>query len=145
MTEETLISEECVAGCARAILTFLEENQIGVPSDLIPLHCRIRPPEEGMAATDANRGIEVFLAPSNGGTNAHDISFNDPPRGVPLAVKINPVLGYTKIMVKGNFEMGDGYIPFAQDPFGNVVYNKRIPATDIPTIISELERLAQQR
>ena len=135
---EIPLSERCgdrakIAEAAREILNFLRSNNVREAADLFPLRRRIEEKE---------KGVQIGFAPSGGLTHAHTISYCEYPKGVPLEVKINPTLGYTVIAMKGQFPAApEHYETWIQDPFGNILYFRRIPAT-ISAVLSELERLA---
>jgi len=84
--------------------------------------------------------ISVELRPSNLGTTVRTISYIAPGHGIPLEVRVNEELKYSRIIVKGDFNLPD-YIPFAQDIFGNTAQDKQLGSIDISQIKSELKKL----
>ncbi len=120
---------------ARTLLTFLDENNIVEPSQLLML---------GRTVSQQGKGVVVKYAPSNGGVNAHKISYVECPYGIPIDVTINTILIYTQVIMKGTFEPPEEYLPFAEDLFGNTIYSKIVRKADIPTVTSLLEELANE-
>ncbi len=63
---------------------------------------------------------------------------------MPLNVKINPVLGYTSIIFKGDFTLPD-YEPFARDARNqNTASIKRFDSVEISQLKLELESICNQ-
>jgi len=84
--------------------------------------------------------ILIELRPSNSYTTARVISYIVLGRGIPLEIRVNEELKYSRIIVKGDFNLPD-YIPFAQDIFGNTAQDKQLGSIDISQIKSELKKL----
>ena len=61
-----------------------------------------------------------------------------------MELKINAFLGYTQIIVKGDFQLRK-YEPFAHDPIGRIAQAKKIETAEIKEIKSELENLTNYK
>lgn len=83
--------------------------------------------------------IKVEERPSNLDTTTLTYSIIGK-EGIPLEVKINEDLGYSKIFFKCSQDL-DGYSNFAEDNFGNYPQEKEIDSVDRDLIESELENL----
>ena len=83
--------------------------------------------------------IEAQIRPSNAGTVAYTVSYVVEGVGIPLEVKINSSLGYTKFIVKSS-DSFEGYNSFASDG-DNVAQDKTITSCDPSSIKRELEFL----
>lgn len=86
--------------------------------------------------------IMIELRPSNLGTTTFTISYIAPGTGIPLEVKINDILHYSKIVLKSTYKV-NGYEPFSIDKIRNVVQAKTLPSIDIKDIKRELKYLAE--
>ena len=60
--------------------------------------------------------------------------------GIPLEIRINPSLDYTKIILK-NKKRIEGYDEFSKDHFGNLIQIRYLDKVDFSLLKSELERL----
>lgn len=88
--------------------------------------------------------ISVEMRPSESGTAAYTIRYTEEKIGMPLEVKINKDLDYSKIIVKGTFRL-DGYAAWARDPRGNVAQAKTLDSSTISAVNSELKSLANYK
>ena len=87
-----------------------------------------------------NEYVSISKRPSNEGF-AYTFSYMTPNSGIPMEIRINPTLNYTKVIIKDE-KMVDGYQKFAIDPFGNKVQDITIKSSDLPFLKIELERLS---
>ena len=69
--------------------------------------------------------IELFMRPSNSETFAHIISYIWEGSGIPIEARINTKLGYLQMIIKLQ-ENIQNYAPFTEDPYGNIVQNRKI-------------------
>ena len=83
--------------------------------------------------------IEAQIRLSNAGTVAYTVSYVVEGVGIPLEVKINSSLGYTKFIVKSS-DSFEGYNSFVSDG-DNVTQDKTITSCDPSSIKRELEFL----
>lgn len=77
---------------------------------------------------------------SQNGTNAWYIDYCREGLGLPIEIRLNRTLDYSKFIVKCEQEI-KGYSPFAADPFGNIVQMKTLRKANMDFAISELSRL----
>lgn len=129
-----LIERDYLSNVAGELLSFLYKKIINSLTDLDKIM------NQQFALYD-NRFIHVEMSPSNSETYARTVSYivNDEV-GIPLEFKINEDLGYSQIIVKGDFVI-TGYGPFAQDAFLNTIQNKVLESAEFSSIIEELELL----
>ena len=78
---------------------------------------------------------------SNNGTTAQTISYAVDGTGIPLELKINPALNYTKIILKSEEQIPE-YSPFMIDRFGNVMQDLKMPDVSMKKTLSELAKIA---
>ena len=84
--------------------------------------------------------VSISKRPSNEAF-AYTFSYITPNSGIPMEIRINPTLNYTKVIIKDE-RLVDGYQKFAIDPFGNKVQYLTIKSSDLPFLKIELERLS---
>lgn len=89
-----------------------------------------------------NEFISVEETPSNAGTYGYAISYNLPGVGIPLELKLNPILGYTNIILKAD-EIIEQYKPAAEDRFGNIIQMKKLLSDKLSDGLKEIERLTR--
>jgi hypothetical protein len=125
-----------IAQIAKTFLTILDRENILATTDL---ETRLGSAYETGTGEDF---IEIQKRPSNQGTYAYTLSYTRPNTGIPIEAKLNAQLGYSQIICKLRARL-QGYEPFAQDPLGNIVQNKKINSSDIAVFRKELETLSQ--
>ncbi len=84
--------------------------------------------------------VSISKRPSEEGTFAYTLSYIIPSSGIPMEIRINPTLNYTRLIIKDQ-ELVDGYQKFAIDFFDNKVQYLTIEGSDLPFLKIELERL----
>ena len=93
--------------------------------------------------------VTIEWRPSNLDTSALDASYiiqhakEDIGGGIPLNVRLNKLLDYTSFIVKAEKEIGEGYNPFLDDGFGNIVQEKIIQGVDWSTVVDEVKRFVR--
>ena len=105
--------------------------------DELEIGSRIDIPEEALKTY-----IEADQRPSSLGTTALTYSYIVKGLGIPLEVRINQSLDYSKIIIKTHEQL-PGYSPFVTDPFGNVVQEKDLKLSTKDQVREELERLSE--
>lgn len=83
--------------------------------------------------------IIVSMTASNQGTKAHTISYAIQGTGIPLEIKMNTELNYGRITLK-NRDILVGYKPFWEDPFQNIIQEKKINCNNLDEVIEELRK-----
>lgn len=129
------ITKEYLGRIAENVLKFLDRKKVNSLSDLDRLMDQPFSIDE-----NTKERILVELRPSNLYTKAYVISYTVPGRGIPLEIRVNKKLKYSRVIVKGDFNLPD-YEPFAKDLFGNIAQNKQLGSIDISQIKSELKKL----
>ncbi len=86
--------------------------------------------------------IDFHSRPSNKNTRTHTISYAIERTGIPLEIKLNPVLGYSRIIIKVNIPV-PGYESFANDYSGNIIQVKSLDIADWNRTVSEVRELAR--
>ena len=84
--------------------------------------------------------IDFHSRPSNKNTQTNTISYAIERTGIPLKIKLNPVLGYSKIIIKVNIPV-PGYEAFANDYSGNIIQVKSLDMADWNRTVSEVREL----
>ena len=94
---------------------------------------------------DVAQGEQVWigLRPSEEFTYAYTLSYIVNRVGIPIELKLNRELGYTKAIVKVQAQLS-GYKPFLEDGFKNIVQQKILRRANVDKIRNELESLACQ-
>ncbi len=82
--------------------------------------------------------IEFLRSPSNRGTTALTASYVAEGDGIPIEVKCNLDLGYSKVVVKTEGKV-PGYTVFAVDPFGNQAQSASYGTDEFADILKRLE------
>ena len=135
MSKENLITPEKLKQIARSVLDFLKREDINSIESL----------EKRLGESfDIKRGdhiIQIESRPSESGGEAYTIIYIIPAGGIPIEIRLNPNLDYSKIIVKTKSGLND-YKPFASDYFGNIIQDKIIKGCSISGIKKELEELA---
>lgn len=123
---------------ANELLSFLDTKKIESIKDLE----RVMKEKSLPAFGDYNAEgmVIISLRPSNEGTKAHTVSYFVEGLGFPIEFKINTKLGYSKMIIKGDFNL-QGYSDFAQDRFGNIVQEKQLNSIDFSQVRVEIEKL----
>ena len=135
MTEPTALTREYLRKIAKKTLELFDEMEISSYTDIDRVLNHESPIDE-----NTGEHITFQLRPSNFGTQAYTISYITPGQGIPLEIKINKEIGYSKVIVKGEFVLSD-YRPFAIDGM-HVAREKNFDSTEISILSSELKRLA---
>ena len=131
----TLISRGQLGTYAHSLLDFLEEKNITQIERLEQMM------DAEYAVGENDEYIHLHQRPSNGGTFTYTISYMVSEVGIPIEVKLNSQLGYSQVIVKGDFTLRE-YEIFARDAFGNKIQNKRVGSTDLSEIREEIRHLA---
>ena len=84
--------------------------------------------------------IKIHIRPSNAGTVAYKISYYANPGGIPLELVMNPMLGYSQIIVKFQGKIS-GFDCFYFDRFGNKMQSKCLPKANLELCKKELQDL----
>lgn len=84
--------------------------------------------------------ISIEKRQSVEGTTALIVSYNAPNYGVPIEVRVNAGLRYSKIHLKVE-ETLPRYAPFSEDKFGNIIQDRRFQTIKFQAVREELERL----
>ena len=123
--------------CAKNLLDFFRENNILKLDDMGKFFGK------GKIPVDDKRddAVEINFRPSEAGTYAYDIAYLTDSNGIPINVKLNPHLNYTKMFIK-LCEQVKGYVLFNVDAFGNMMQEKRISSSDFDLARQEIERLS---
>jgi len=121
----------------KAVKRFLETLDKEKISDLRDLEKRLNSrlsitPNEKEFITIENR-------PSEAGTTAYTVSYVTE-TGIPVEIKVNYSLGYSKIIIKTETEM-NGYVPFSMDRFGNIMQTRDLDFADFERTKKELGNL----
>lgn len=87
-----------------------------------------------------NEKINVLLRHSGYGTKTLTINYEVAGRGIPLEIKINKEIGYSTIVVKGNFHIPK-YDEFCRDVFDNIMQIKVLYSLSVSQILQELDDL----
>lgn len=85
--------------------------------------------------------ISIELRPSNHGTQAFTLAYIVPGRGIPLEIRLNPALRYTRLIVKCETPLS-GYRPWALNPLSHLVQERSIAGSDLLRLKAELSTLA---
>jgi hypothetical protein len=88
--------------------------------------------------------VDINLRPSKRGTQANTLSYIVEDRGIPIGVRINPVLHYGDITVKTGGLIG-GYQDFSLDGFGNLIQSKELYPSSFQCMERELKELRDRR
>ncbi len=84
--------------------------------------------------------VTIVLRPSDLGTSAYSVSYIRHGTGIPVELRINEKLDYSRVCIKLQ-ERIDGYLPFGSDIFGNIAQDKEIKSSDFSLVIQELRIL----
>ena len=133
MTE--LITREEIGVVARGILDFLERKKIKYANDL-----ERKVEGVSMIADRPGHSITLEERPSESGTLAYTISYIIDRKGIPIEARLNAARNYTRIIVKGNFEL-EGYFHFLKDSYGNLIQDKKLDGCSIQRLKQELKVL----
>jgi len=135
MSKENLITPEKLKQIVGDVLDFLKREDINSIESL----------EKRLGESfDVKRGdhiIQIESRPSESGSEAYTISYIIPAGGIPIEIRLNPNLNYSKIIIKTKSGLND-YKPFTSDYFGNIIQDKIINGCSIPEIKRELEKLS---
>ena len=129
------VKKEYLGKIAENVLRVFDSEKIESLSDLDRIMNKRFPIES------VKEQILIELRPSSLGTTVRTVAYMIEGGGMPLEIKINEELGYSKMMVKGTFVLPD-YRPVANDIFGNTFQNKKLDSIDISQIRYELKKLA---
>ena len=88
--------------------------------------------------------VTIEKRPSNSGTWAYSVSYNEEGLGIPINIFINPILEYIQVVVKGKFRLR-GYSEFATDSRGNIAQAKLITSSVMADVRTELTNLANYK
>jgi len=129
------INKEYLGRITKNVLKILDNEKITSLSDLDRLMNQTFLVDE-----NTKEQVLVESRPSNLGTTARVITYAAQGRGISLEVRVNEELKYSKIIVKGDFNLPE-YRPFYQDIFDNTAQDKELNFTDISKIKAELTKL----
>jgi len=129
------INKEYLGRITKNVLKILDNEKITSLSDLDRLMNQTFLVDE-----NTKEQVLVESRPSNLGTTTRVITYAAQGRGIPLEVRVNEELKYSKIIVKGDFNLPE-YRPFYQDIFDNTAQDKELNFTDISKIKAELTKL----
>jgi len=118
---------------ARIFLSVLEQEKINFREDLEE---RLR---TSVILNDSTL-ISIESRPSNNNTFCYTLSYTIEKVGIPIELRINPLLNYTMIILKAQ-ERIDGYEQFALDSHSNIVQSKLIKSSDFSVVRKELENI----
>lgn len=88
--------------------------------------------------------VSILNIPSNQDAMAFTVSYVRPGTGIPIELKINPVLDYSQVIIKAKDMIG-GYLPFGSDEFDNIYQSKLIRSSDFSLSIKELKKLSEYK
>ncbi|MBD3262926.1 hypothetical protein GF374_00925 [Candidatus Woesearchaeota archaeon] len=128
---DNIITKKELGEITRNVLKYLDEKDV---KDLGDLEIK----------TDAEinqEGITFQLRPSKLGTTAKVLSYLICSKGIPLEVRTNEALNYTKLIVKTSSDI-PGYERFVRDSIGNLGQYKTINHINLSKVKSELKKLA---
>lgn len=91
-------------------------------------------------AFDNKSYVEVTCRPSNFKTLDYVVSFIVQLFNVPVEARLNPKLGYSKIILISESEI-PGYFLFSRDIYNNLRLMKTLETADISAVKKELESL----
>jgi hypothetical protein len=122
---------------AKLFLGTLDEQGVETFEDLVRL--------EGQAFVmpgDSHHYLPINWKPSNFGTRALDVSYliAEEGGGLPICVKINPSLFYSRIFAKCQTSLPD-YKVLTKDPTGNIHQTSILDTTDWSEIRKKVEEL----
>ncbi|HLD05243.1 MAG TPA: hypothetical protein VJG90_06000 [Candidatus Nanoarchaeia archaeon] len=83
--------------------------------------------------------IDFSRRPSNAGTTALTASYFIEGSGIPIEVRCNSALGYSKVVVKTEKNV-IGYTPFAVDPFGNQAQDATLETSEFSNVCELLRK-----
>lgn len=129
------ITKDYTKRVTRNLLDFFNKENVTTTSDLERL-------TNHKFRLDDKEAISVESRPSNSGTKARTISYIAVGSGIPLEIKINEELGYSALIINGDFTAPE-YMPFSIDVFGNIVGYKKLNSTDISQVKLELGKLLE--
>ncbi|MBI2632468.1 hypothetical protein HYW75_05680 [Candidatus Pacearchaeota archaeon] len=131
------ITKKIIRGAAKSLIKFLEKRKIDSANNLDNIVGKSFPLKDSFPDT-----IEVSIRPSNDRTIAYTISYVSLINGVPLEVKINPELNYSRVIVKMKKSLTN-YTVFSEDEFSNLRQSKLIKSSDIIEVRDELRYLSK--
>jgi hypothetical protein len=133
MEENALITEEEIKDVAGRLRAFLEDEKIEGIGDL---EKKISQPY----SVQQGHIINIEVRPSNFFSIDFTISYITSNKGIPIEVRINPGMNYSRIIVKTELRLED-YNPFTYDEFGNVMQEKTMDGCSISELKKELKFL----
>ena len=88
--------------------------------------------------------VSIEERPSNMGTTAYSLIYSKIGMGIPVEIRINAQLNYSRIFIKTNYDV-KGYNPFMTDQFENIAKTKIfLHCKDLSILLGELEKLKDQ-
>src|SRR3990172_5282094 len=126
------VSFEELQKAAKNVLEICSKERIATASDL----------EKRMGQTiSLDPDMMTFeMRPSNYRTQAYTLSYTNPEGGILVEIKLNPDLGYSRIILKSQDPV-KGYSPFSHDRFGNIQQEKMLHSSDLVFCLKELSDL----
>lgn len=128
-------TREDIAGFAHHVLGLFEDNGILSAEDFDRYSGHSFPTPSGDTTL-------IDIRPSAGGTSAKTVSYITG-YGIPLETRINTELGYSAIILKGDFIL-DSYIPFGADHMGNIHQYKQWYSASLSDMKRELAFLCSK-
>lgn len=120
-------------------LGLLERENLRTTNDL-----EARLGERFLINEEAQDFVSITLRPSNLSTQAYIISYIRSQSGIPVELKVNPILDYTQVILKAQDSL-EGYSQFGFDAFGNIQQNKVLTSSNFSLAREELRELSQIR
>lgn len=161
-----IIQIDDVKSYASNLLKVLESQRVNSVQDLETLinkgYTRVSPPSLYLVSLDGvyyypmraelEGGIPVGRPsldlvsfdkrPSNSGTMAYAIDYIRPEGGIPIEIRINNLLNYSKVFIKSQ-QLIKGYAQFGIDHFRNLRQEKLFKSSDISFVKNELTELSK--
>lgn len=130
------ITKEKLREVAENFLEILAKREI---NSLESLKKAVQKSEIFPLERNSSEYVSYTIRPSEMNTSAHTLSYNILSAGIPIELKINPILGYSRIIIKYQGKMG-GYSILSEDNFRNIIQNK-IMLPDFQLFLEELKKL----
>lgn len=128
------LSKKEIGKIAKDFLDFLDRERIFSTKDL-----EQRLDKNFLIDEKIKSSVSISLNSSEFYTKAYTISYIRKGLGIPLEVKVNLVLEYSRIIIKCE-EKIKSYTPFVLDSFGNMVQSTLIESADFLNVREELKR-----
>ena len=135
--EARAITREEISDVAKRLRIFLDRKKIESVKDLE------KKVGESFPVLGSRPGhlITMEIRPSDFGSLAYTISYIIPKKGIPIEVRVNPGMNYSKVILKTESRL-NGYDVFARDEFGNVIQIRTFPDCFLSEVKKELESLS---